>query len=144
MKLAGCWPRALVLGTIIGAGVIAFALFYGAARPWLAPVPADICLRGNGRVLMLKGPFSRQGEHGFLVMELGSGDAGSDHADNPTRSTAVLCEDGHAIGSPHSLHDDIRSKGGGLYSHWSGSLYFSTSDNSDPNTNGRTYKLIMR
>ena len=30
MKLAGYWPRALVLGTIIGAGVIAFALFYGA------------------------------------------------------------------------------------------------------------------
>jgi len=67
--------------------------------------------------------------------------------DNPNsriRSTAVLCEDRTVIGAPHSVHDDIRSKGGGLYSHWSDALYFSTSDNSDPNTNGRAYRLIIR
>src|SRR5262249_29770214 len=28
-----------------------------------------------------------------------------------------------------------------LYSHWTSQLYFSTSDNSDPNTNGRRYAL---
>ena len=83
MQLTGFWPRALVLGTILGAGVIASALFYGAAGPWLDAVPADVCTRSNGREIMLKGPFLGQGEHGFLATELGSGDAGSDDAKNP-------------------------------------------------------------
>jgi hypothetical protein len=51
------------------------------------------------------------------------------------------------------LHDDIRALGGGRYSHWIGSdqgtpdgvlessLYFSASDNSDPNENGRRYSI---
>ncbi|GEM_PF-1462505 len=39
------------------------------------------------------------------------------------------------------LHDDIRALGGGRYSVWGDHLYFSTSDNSDPRTNGRSYLL---
>jgi hypothetical protein len=54
-----------------------------------------------------------------------------------------LCEDGRIIGTPHSVHDDIRIKGGGLYSFWSGALYFSTSDNPDPNENGREYYVVF-
>jgi hypothetical protein len=52
-----------------------------------------------------------------------------------------VLENGSPIGKPHALHDDIRTVGGGLYSHWKDTLYFSTSDNSDPNSNGRSYSL---
>src|SRR5262249_51463693 len=32
---------------------------------------------------------------------------------------------------------------GGLYSHWGGALRFSSSDNSDPRTNGRGYAVVQ-
>jgi glycosyltransferase involved in cell wall biosynthesis len=56
-------------------------------------------------------------------------------------SRLCLFEDGKPLGSAHSIHDDIRKLGNGKYSHWSNSIYFSTSDNSDPRTNGRTYSF---
>ena len=31
--------------------------------------------------------------------------------------------------------------GSGRFSHWGGNLFFSTSDNTDPNTNGRVYQV---
>ena len=37
------------------------------------------------------------------------------------------------------LHEDIRSQGGGRFSHWYGCLFFSTSDGTDPRVNGRAY-----
>lgn len=53
-------------------------------------------------------------------------------------------EDGKELGPGESKHADIREKGMGAYSHWKGGggdvIYFSTSDNSDPNTNGRKYE----
>jgi FkbM family methyltransferase len=56
-------------------------------------------------------------------------------------STLVL-ENQRALGPGHAAHDDIRVKGGGLYSHWGSSLYLSTTDDSDPNTNGRVYTVV--
>jgi hypothetical protein len=59
------------------------------------------------------------------------------------RSDLVLLEDGKPLGPAHSAHVDIRKTGGGLYSHWGAhSVYFSPSDNTDPRTNGREYKVI--
>jgi hypothetical protein len=47
--------------------------------------------------------------------------------------------DGQLLGPPHASHEEIRRSGGGRYSHWEGRLYFSSSDGSDPRTNGRRY-----
>ena len=55
------------------------------------------------------------------------------------RSELRLFEDGVEIGPPHSLHADVRALGEGRYSHWGDTVYFSSSDNSDPLTNGRRY-----
>lgn len=64
-------------------------------------------------------------------------------SDKTTGNTSRLrlFEDGVELGSPHSLHEDIRNAGRGRYSHWDDYLLFSTSDNSNPNTNGRAYTL---
>jgi predicted O-methyltransferase YrrM len=59
-------------------------------------------------------------------------------------SPLVLLEDGHALGPPHCLHADIRTHGGGRYSHWSGHLWFSSADNSDPRFNGRQYSIRLK
>ena len=64
------------------------------------------------------------------------GDEGS-----PARSTLRLFEGSTELKPAHTLHDEIRQKGGGRFSHWGEGLYFSTSDGSDPRRNGRTYSL---
>lgn len=53
----------------------------------------------------------------------------------------VLLENGVPLPYSDSQHDDIRSIGMGRYSVWGSYLYFSTSDNSDPATNERSYEL---
>src|SRR5947207_2918307 len=57
-------------------------------------------------------------------------------------SSVKLYENNNELKLSHILHDDIRQLGSGRYSHWYDTLYFSTSDNSDPRTNDKTYKLI--
>jgi hypothetical protein len=54
-------------------------------------------------------------------------------------SWLVVYEDGKPLPGSHSSHDRIRTEGRGAYSHWDGRVYFSTTDNSDPRGNGRTY-----
>ncbi len=63
----------------------------------------------------------------------------SDDASNPQRCPLALYENGAALRPAHSRHADVRTVGRGAFSFWGGRLLFSTSDNSDPNTNGRTY-----
>ena len=60
------------------------------------------------------------------------------------RSNLVLFEDGSRLGPAHSPHIVIRSEGGGAYSHWGDGLVFSSSDGSDPRSNGRTYRVAYR
>jgi pectate lyase len=68
-----------------------------------------------------------------------SGDSNS----QPTASTLKVYENGVALGPAHSVHSDIRDLGKGRFSHWETGLYFSTSDNSNPLTNGRKYTYTL-
>jgi hypothetical protein len=60
-------------------------------------------------------------------------------------SPAQVLEDGKQLGPGNAPHEEIRSEGEGRYSYWhdssgNGRLYFASSDNSDPRTNGRGYE----
>lgn len=70
-------------------------------------------------------------------------DFGGDTLSAPWRSNLVLLEDGKKLGSAHTLQDDIRNMGNGAYSHWNNILYFAASDNTDPRSNGREYKISI-
>jgi hypothetical protein len=116
-----------------------------AAAPAAAPVvpaadpaaaaPAAIDAASVPDVIVLSPPF--RSKDGFVWI-----------ANVPVPPTVVklsLFEDGKELGPPDSKHVAIRETGLGAYSHWKGGtsgplIYFSTSDNSDPNTNGRTYE----
>ena len=65
----------------------------------------------------------------------------TDNNDFPNRSKLRLLEDGRELGPAHALHADIQDSGDGRYSCWMDVVYFSTSDGSDPNTNGRVYSV---
>jgi hypothetical protein len=105
-----------------------------------ATVPAGPC-GATGRI-QLRPPFADFGGFAFLSHLTRYRDA-SDSADAPSRSTLILCEDGNPLGPAHGMHADIRSKGLGRYSHWGPDLVFSSSDNSNPNINNRSYWVII-
>ena len=55
-------------------------------------------------------------------------------------SSLVMFEDGKPLVG-QQLHAAIRKRGGGRFSHWGRYLHFSSSDGSDPRTNGRAYSF---
>lgn len=67
--------------------------------------------------------------------------ADTDNNDCPNRSSLRLLENGTELGPAHAIHATIQASGDGRYSFWMGVVYFSSSDGSDPNTNGRIYSV---
>jgi hypothetical protein len=65
----------------------------------------------------------------------------TDSVGSPASSNLMMFEDGRALRPSHSLHTDIREKGRGRYSHWDGSIIFSSTDGTDPRSNGRAYSV---
>ncbi len=47
------------------------------------------------------------------------------------------------LGPAHTVHNDIILYGKGCYSHWGRTLFFSSSDNSNPRINNRLYKISL-
>jgi Macrocin-O-methyltransferase (TylF) len=95
-------------------------------------------VHARGRLLRL-GSFEPDSGHCFTVPvpEISGGDTNED----PHCSRLIVIEDSVVLGPAHALHDAIRDEGGGLYSHWHGTLYLSSSDNTDPRSNGREYRV---
>lgn len=72
-------------------------------------------------------------------IDLSDFEISGDSPDNPNQSKIILLENEKKLGPPHTIHDTIRQDGRGAYSHWGTQLYFSSSDNTDPRVNRRTY-----
>jgi hypothetical protein len=69
----------------------------------------------------------------------------ADSADNNERSPIEIYEDDKRLEPAHSVHADVAKIGHGRFSHWrnDGAIFiFSSSDNSDPQTNGRAYWAV--
>jgi FkbM family methyltransferase len=91
--------------------------------------------------LTLKKPYRRElGKSWFVPLAKLKHIA--DDEEHHDRSSLLLYEDEKLLQPAHALHEDIRNRGEGCYSHWRERLYFSTSDGSDPNRNGREYRII--
>jgi predicted dehydrogenase len=88
-------------------------------------------------------PFQPDGGHAFL-MRLPPGLHGqTDNDAAPQASRLILMEDDHPLPIGHATHADIRGLGRGRYSFWKDALWFSSSDSSDPNSNGRRYCIAL-
>src|SRR5262245_16262854 len=96
-----------------------------------------------GRYHALKPPFASAGGFAWVAPLPQTLAAQGDEPRETHRSPWRLFEDGQPIGRPHAVHQEIIEHGRAAYSHWLDSLYFSSSDNSDPNINGRTYELRL-
>ena len=80
--------------------------------------------------------------HCFMT-ELPTDLRAGDNPDDPFASPLVLLENGMELGPPHAVHAEIRGIGSGRFSHWQRTLFFSSSDNSDPRVNGRDYRVYL-
>lgn len=88
---------------------------------------------------ILEAPFRPEGPFGWVARLPAELHSLTDGNEEPSRSRLQLFEGEAALGPAHGVHETIRNVGGGRYSFWYGAVYFATSDNSDPNSNGRTY-----
>jgi SAM-dependent methyltransferase len=99
-------------------------------------------LQAERTIVPLSGPFHHQGGYGYAVNLPPELAAGADDNSDHMRSRVMVYENGVPLGIAHCLHDAIREHGKGRFSHWGETLVFSTPDNPDPNTNGRSYGYV--
>lgn len=67
----------------------------------------------------------------------------ADDGADPTSSPVMVFEGESQLPYPHSTHDDIDQYGEGRFSHWGTSIYFSSLDGADPNTNEQVYRIVI-
>jgi glycosyltransferase involved in cell wall biosynthesis len=106
-------------------------------------------VRFNGRVYRLRGrPVDPHFNEIIINSQLISGKSGHCYVAHvglaEESAGAEVWENDKRLAPGACLHDDIRVYGAGRYSLWHSDLYFSTSDNSDPRTNGRSYVFRQR
>jgi LPS sulfotransferase NodH len=93
--------------------------------------------------VILSPPFPSDGGYAFLAKLPTDLHGETDNEAAPKRSRLILLENGNPLGTGHTSHADIRRLGGGRYSFWKDSIWFSTPDNTDPSRNNRCYSVVM-
>ena len=89
----------------------------------------------------LSGPFANESGALWLTNIESAEILNGDQVDDSSGRPLILYEDGIPLGPSTRNLEQIKSIGQGRYSYQDGQLYFSTSDNSDPNSNGRQYSF---
>jgi len=97
----------------------------------------DEALRAR-QTMVLARPFTHVGGYCWRADLPGWGDV-ADTSAAPRRSPVFVTEGDRRLQIPHADRGLIAGKGLGRYVHRDDGLFFATTDNSDPNTNGRTY-----
>jgi hypothetical protein len=98
----------------------------------------------QGQTLELRPPFAKFGSSFAYVSPAPALESLSDTPAAPKRSTYLVCEGRYVLGPAHTAHAEIDARGNGAFSHWNNiGFVFSTSDNSNPNTNQRSYRAVL-
>ena len=131
---------------IIIIGCLAAGVYFAAAY-WLQ-VAFDPRSTVDGDRLLLRRPYRTFLDSKFAAIAVDPRwRLTADSADDNGRSDVELYEDDKLLGPAHSVHRDVGTIGQGRFSHWRNNFsmfLFSSSDNTDPNTNGRNYWAVRR
>ncbi|MFV3126360.1 hypothetical protein [Niveispirillum sp. KHB5.9] len=88
---------------------------------------------------VLKPPFQHAGGHSWLA----AAPPDYDVNDKKRLASFEVFEDEQPLPLRNVMHVEIKAEGAGRYSFWTGAVCFSSLDNTDPNVNGRTYRLVQ-
>lgn len=114
-----------------------FVLVLGLALVAFVILPPGLVLH---REVALEGPFEHAGSRFAFEAEVPR-ELPQDHNGTIVNSRAVVLEDGKELGPAHAGVARVDEVGSGAFAHLREGLWFSTSDGSDPNSNGRSYAL---
>lgn len=110
--------------------------------------PTHLVPNISGEKIRLRPPFEGFLKSRFAVISVDHvfGDL-ADTLDNDRRSPILIYEGDRRLGPAHSTHAEVGDIGQGRYSHYRDQnkhsiFLFSTSDNTDPITNGREYWAV--
>jgi len=126
--------RSIIAVMMIVTGVLTFALAVACFAPPQVGVSLASADMKPDDGFAYTAPILLQPRPGFVIVSDSS---------SGSPSKLQLRENGQLLGPAHSVHAEIRERGQGRYSHWQGGLWFSTSDSSDPRTNGRIYSVSV-
>lgn len=102
-------------------------------------------IKGSGvdKSWSLAPPFRPSGAVGWIADLPAELHGLTDTNEEPYRSRLRLFENGRPLGPPHSVHQTLGTLGRGRFSFWDKVVYFSSTDNSDPNANDRAYTVAL-
>jgi hypothetical protein len=130
-------------GWIVGLAAITA---YFALAEWSRRSFVDLAPKGKV-VIQLFRPFEMQGKVAISNPPATNkllAFADDKNVENDRRSPIVIYENGKPLGPAHNTYAEIRDYGMGRFSFWRHQGFvFTASDNSDPNTNGRTYWAVL-
>ena len=124
--------------------IVAVAVYFSAAL-WLKRSYVEPAKPAGKLVVQLERPFFElQGSEIAFSVRVPSLEHLSDTSEAPERSPFVLYENTTRLGPPHTEHTEIATHGRGRFSHWNNAGFiFSSSDGTNPRTNGRTYWAVI-
>ena len=136
--------RMLALTVAGFAGYFTLAIYFDRTHVLLKPA--------GKIVIFLSPPFIRESGFAYWVSHLRHGESTrlvQITADDPRKAGDVsspiqVYEDQTPLGPGHSTFTAISKTGRGHFAHWNErGIYFSTSDNTDPNKNDRRYWAVV-
>jgi hypothetical protein len=127
---------------------LAAIAFYFTVTEWLRLTYVDLAPHGAIVIPLLR-PFEQDGivaisrpigAQAKRLLALGD----DENKKGDDRSPVVIYEDHARLGPAHNTYADIRNLGMGRFSCWrTQGFVFTANDNSDPNTNGRSYWAVL-
>ena len=107
-------------------------------------LPPKITPCVDGDTITLKRPFTKLSPSGFdYYAPAPFLDDRADTVEDQLRSPYLICENDLTLGPAHTVHVEISQLGQGRFSHWKDvGFIFSSSDGTNPQTNGRTYRAV--
>jgi hypothetical protein len=130
--------------TWIVCAAVAIAVYFPAAL-WLKYSYVEAPKPMGAVVIRLNRPFYKlRGSDTAFSVKVPSLDHLSDTMEFQKRSPLMLYENATPLGPAHAEHADIVKYGHGRFSHWNDSGFiFSSSDGTNPKSNGRTYWAVI-
>jgi hypothetical protein len=139
------WNRSTKLICLFGAAIVYFVAAHWLTMTFTPDPNFTVGPDVAGEKIRLMPPFPRREPFGFVAERPMFNDV-ADSDDDGHRSPIELYENGKRLGPAHSKLEDIKGLGQGRFSHLRTgrftAIYWSASDNSDPNTNGRAYWVV--